>query len=90
MRKQFIATNPDGWGKAETPESALEKAEINIYQYDVTTILEVTYPDNETDADDIIFYRDGDYELKGRTTAIRHKGEVAIDNLLGNPLERGK
>lgn len=88
MRTQYIAINPDTWGKAETAESALYKAEINAFQYDVTTVLEVTYPTGETDADDIIFYQDGSYDLKGGTTAVAHKGEEAIDKLLGNPLER--
>lgn len=83
MRTQYIAISPDTWGKGQTAKGALANADINQFHYDVSTVLEVTYPDNETDADDITFHWDGSYELKGKTTAVAHKGEAAIDALLG-------
>lgn len=83
MRTQYIAITFTNYGTADNPHDALIKAlgeDKDLRKaktFSGVRLIRVLYPDGETDADDIIYYQTGKYELKGRTAGCHYDdGEI--------------
>lgn len=91
MRKGYIAINHTDWGKDAEAEKAVrsviprvrKSTKLQSKHVKGMRLIEVTYPDDETKADDITFYFGGGYECKGRATAVHFDEDAIIEFLKG-------
>ena len=85
MKTRFIAINVGigQYGKDDSPTQALRLAYVtgklnvskNLKQ---VRLLECQYPVPETDKDDVTFYQDGGYTIKGNVIVFHYdEGEIA-------------
>lgn len=87
MRKEFIAITQGTWGRDVDAKEALIKALGNDANLKVcgtftgVRLIEVEYPDNETDDDDITFYPSSEYRLTGKTKALHMDGNSILEFL---------
>lgn len=80
-RKTYIAIIAfKTWGKDGDPIQAITNATNKVYDPKKTSfrnmrLIEVTYPENDTEKDDVDFREDGGYTLKGDAEAEHFDGD---------------
>lgn len=80
MKKGYIVIKVfEQWAKDDDAMMAIMKLTGRVWKNKEDTknmrLIEVTYPDPQSDDDDIIFRDDGGYTLKGKAEAIHFDGQ---------------